>query len=57
VLLRPSAEDPPQVLYNRRTLETIWDNKQDVINPYIQVGIKARKDLTAWTGVVSVEGD
>jgi hypothetical protein len=30
----PSAEDPSQVLYNRRTLETIWDTKQDAINPY-----------------------
>ena len=28
----PFAQDPCQVLYNRRTLETIWDN--DAINPY-----------------------
>jgi hypothetical protein len=27
-------DDPSQVLYNRRTLETIWDTKQDAINPY-----------------------
>jgi hypothetical protein len=30
----PSAEDPSQVLYNRRTLETIWETKQGAINPY-----------------------
>jgi hypothetical protein len=30
----PISEDPSQVLYNRRTLETIWDTKQDAINPY-----------------------
>jgi len=29
-----SAEDPSQVLYNRRTLEKIWDTKQDAINSY-----------------------
>jgi hypothetical protein len=29
----PLAEDPAQVLYNRRTLETIWDAKHDVVNP------------------------
>jgi hypothetical protein len=27
-------DDPSQVLYNRKTLETIWDTKQDAINPY-----------------------
>ena len=30
----PLAEDPAQVLYNRRTLETIWDAKHDAVNPF-----------------------
>ena len=30
----PLTEDPAQVLYNRRTLETIWDAKLDAINPF-----------------------
>ena len=30
----PLAEDPAQVLYNRRTLETIWDAEHDAVNPF-----------------------
>ena len=30
----PPTEDPAQVLYNRRTLETIWDAKQEAVNPF-----------------------
>jgi len=30
----PLAEDPTQVTYNRRTLETIWVTKHDAINPF-----------------------
>lgn len=30
----PISEDPSQILYNRRMLETIWDSKRDAINPY-----------------------
>jgi hypothetical protein len=30
----PLTEDPAQVLYNRRTLETIWDAKHDAVNPF-----------------------
>jgi hypothetical protein len=28
------AEDPAQMLYNRRTLETIWVTKREAVNPY-----------------------
>ena len=30
----PLAEDPAQVLYNCKTLETIWNDKHDVVNPF-----------------------
>jgi hypothetical protein len=30
----PHAEDPAQLLYNRRTLETIWVTKHEAVNPY-----------------------
>ena len=30
----PHAEDPAQLLYNRRTLETIWVTKHEADNPY-----------------------
>lgn len=29
-----ATEDPAQVLYNRRTLETIWDTKYEAVNPF-----------------------
>ena len=32
----PVAEDPAQLLYNRRTLETIWVTKHEAVNPYIR---------------------
>lgn len=28
------TEDRVQVLYNRRTLETIWDTKYEAVNPF-----------------------
>ena len=30
----PLAEDAAQMLYNRKTLETIWDSKHDVFDPF-----------------------
>lgn len=30
----PLKNDPTQVLYNRRTLETIWDAKHEALNPF-----------------------
>jgi len=30
----PLSEDPAQVLYNRTTLETIWDAKHEAVNPF-----------------------
>lgn len=30
----PLTEDTAQILYNRRTLEKIWDSKQVAVNPY-----------------------
>ena len=30
----PITKDPTQVLYNRGTLETIWDMKHEVVNPF-----------------------
>jgi hypothetical protein len=30
----PLRDDPAQVLYNRRTLEKIWDTEHSVVNPY-----------------------
>jgi hypothetical protein len=30
----PYAEDPAQLLYNSRTLETIWVTKHEAVNPY-----------------------
>ena len=27
-------EDSAQVLYDRKTLERIWDSRQDAVNPY-----------------------
>ena len=28
------TEDPAQILYNRKTLEIIWDAKHEALNPY-----------------------
>ena len=30
----PPEEDPAQVLYNRTTLENIWDEKHETVNPF-----------------------
>ena len=30
----PVTEDPAQMLYNRRTLEKIWDSEHNALNPF-----------------------